>query len=919
MTNHGSIDVDVTIDGVVNGTVQEGSGGGTRNYERLTNKPQINDVELVGNKSLEDLGIVNNEQPDWEQHDTEAGDYIKNKPSIPEYLKDLESDVLHRTVKDSEIVSWNQKSKVVANPGNTSGTLASIGIDGTNYAIQGGGGGGAVDSVNGKTGDVILNAEDVGALPDDTPLFSGNYDDLTNKPTIPDDLADLNDDSTHRLVTDTEKTTWNEKSDFSGSYNDLSDKPTIPDAQVQSDWNQSDNTKVDFVKNKPTLGTAAAKDYATSVIDGSADLVTGDAVHDAIDNAVSSSYHHAGVKTCAELVSSLLVRANEGNVYNITDSGTTTADFIEGAGKPIAVGSNVGIAKIAENTYKFDLLSGVIDTSTFIEKSSTSGLMKNDGSIDTNSYATTSQIPDITGKADKVTSATSGNFAGLDANGNLIDSGHKHSDYLTQHQDISGKADKVTSPTNGNIAGLNASGNLTDSGISGDMTTTSASGNPISIADLKSAQIALNPIITFEPIQAGSGTPSPSNVRAISGYDKIEVLSGGKNLFDKSKTTDGKRINNSGEIVDSSPYSLSDYIPVKSNTTYYFSHVIGTSYYYTCALFTKNKEFIDVSNIVGSGDTSGSISMGSNVCYIRINILTENKNSVQVEEGSTATTYVPYNKTTDLSESLGQTVYGGTLDVRTGKLTVDRAIVDMGDLSWTKQSYGFIANISTMLSGRNATEYANNPMVTCSMFATAEALMAEVQNTIRPTYSSVTGLSTATIVVFNTSYTDGNAFKTAVTGQKLVYPLATPIEIQLTPHEIALSQDYAYLSTNGTLIQLDYHNGELATHADVEQLAETVNELGESLTHVRLNVNWGNVSTGTVYSYNLTSAISEITPDTFRSISIMCAKGDGASTWDARGTYNYRSSSDGKSIVLQYECAYTQNSAVSVVDVLYQS
>jgi len=71
---------------------------------------------------------------------------------------------------------------------------------------------------------------------------------------------------------------------------------------------------------------------------------------------------------------------------------------------------------------------------------------------------------DISGKADKVTSATSGNFAALDSNGNLTDSGHKHSDYLTQHQDISGKADKVSNATNGNFAGLDANGNLTDSG-----------------------------------------------------------------------------------------------------------------------------------------------------------------------------------------------------------------------------------------------------------------------------------------------------------------------------------------------------------------------------------------------------------------------------------------------------------------------
>ena len=37
----------------------------------------------------------------------------------------------------------------------------------------------------------------------------------------------------------------------------------------------------------------------------------------------------------------------------------------------------------------------------------------------------------FTAKADKVSDAVSGNFAGLDSNGNLTDSGHKHSDYLT--------------------------------------------------------------------------------------------------------------------------------------------------------------------------------------------------------------------------------------------------------------------------------------------------------------------------------------------------------------------------------------------------------------------------------------------------------------------------------------------------------
>lgn len=48
---------------------------------------------------------------------------------------------------------------------------------------------------------------------------------ILNKPTIPDDLSDLSDDSTHRLVTDTEKSTWNAK---------VSDYPVFTEASTRA-------------------------------------------------------------------------------------------------------------------------------------------------------------------------------------------------------------------------------------------------------------------------------------------------------------------------------------------------------------------------------------------------------------------------------------------------------------------------------------------------------------------------------------------------------------------------------------------------------------------------------------------------------------------------------------------------------------
>jgi hypothetical protein len=111
---------------------------------------------------------------------------------------------------------------------------------------------------------------------------------------------------------------------------------------------------------------------------------------------------------------------------------------------------------------------------------------------------------DTTLKADKVTSATAGNLAELDASGNLVDSGIaagistmdeladiNAGDYIEVSEDngaggyntkkydledistlkdttVPAKADKVTSATAGNLAELDASGNLVDSGIAAD-------------------------------------------------------------------------------------------------------------------------------------------------------------------------------------------------------------------------------------------------------------------------------------------------------------------------------------------------------------------------------------------------------------------------------------------------------------------
>ena len=70
-----------------------------------------------------------------------------------------------------------------------------------------------------------------------------------------------------------------------------------------------------------------------------------------IGNKISSVYKAKGSLPFASLTSALLVKANEGNVYNITDAFTSTADFVEGAGKKYTAGTNVVIVETTTAVY----------------------------------------------------------------------------------------------------------------------------------------------------------------------------------------------------------------------------------------------------------------------------------------------------------------------------------------------------------------------------------------------------------------------------------------------------------------------------------------------------------------------------------------------------------------------------------------
>lgn len=183
-----------------------------------------------------------------------------------------------------------------------------------------------------------------------------------------------------------------------GNYNDLSNKPNLTLKEDVSNKSQTIDTSstTDYPSSKAVadfIDSSIAGIKTTTVRqNGQADNAkcpTEAAVRTAIDSAVSSAYHAAGTKTVAHLTSSLLISAYEGDVYNLTDSGVTTSDFIEGAGYPIRAGDNVVVCNVGGGVYKFDLLSGFIDLTNYLTKTG-------DGSDVTASFNTASARTNVT-------------------------------------------------------------------------------------------------------------------------------------------------------------------------------------------------------------------------------------------------------------------------------------------------------------------------------------------------------------------------------------------------------------------------------------------------------------------------------------------------------------------------------------------
>lgn len=368
---------------------------------------------------------------------------------------------------------------------------------------------------------------------------------------------------------------------------------------------------------------------------------------------------------------------------------------------------------------------------------------------------------------------------------------HYSTDLHTQNDTIIGAINELADGGGGSVDII--------SEASGTIATFNDGGDNIPVKSL---------VTEITATQAGTGTPAPDNIRAITGFDEVDLAVSSKNLFDKNQTFTNGFINSEGQVQSSNSYIHTDFIKVKANTTYTTSGDVAIANTRNAiACYDLNKNFIE--RLAPESAGGWTFTLPNNTVWIRMNLggSARDLNTIQLEEGSAATTYKPFGTTHTVT--LPETIYKGEIDVANGTGTKTFNAVDLGDLTYTYDSTN--TRMVAVISDLKSTGTRRTPFV-CSCFQTIDD-GRELINV--PNNSVYSGNVDNTNVYIQTTETDPVTFKTAVTGQTLVYPIEDT-DIVFAPVKILTLAGLNNIYSNTDDVEIEYFN------SNADQTAELI-------------------------------------------------------------------------------------------------
>lgn len=335
--------------------------------------------------------------------------------------------------------------------------------------------------------------------------------------------------------------------------------------------------------------------------------------------------------------------------------------------------------------------------------------------------------------------------------------------------------------------------------------TDTASGSIATFSDGADSYPLKECVVNIEAIQGGSGDPSPTNVRPITGWSSAKVTRAGKNIL---PITASDYTYESGIVTHNNDDGSVSFSGTANANTWAYMNVYGANYRLPVGDYILN------SGIQGAGTGSSDYRIQMSVYDRDTNRLKRtyydsgNGRAVTINENESEAVYVfiPSGKNMDgitlypmlrlatdsdatfegykgqtVTISLGSTRYGGVLNATTGKLTVTHKMLTVSnmDIYYTTSGLRFITTAvqSDLKKPSSSTVPAN---------AISSAYKCLAQNIFDDTSNNYCFMLSqgGYISIRNKDYTDVATFKSARGTDQLLFELNTPIEVDLTPTEI---------------------------------------------------------------------------------------------------------------------------------------
>ena len=328
-----------------------------------------------------------------------------------------------------------------------------------------------------------------------------------------------------------------------------------------------------------------------------------------------------------------------------------------------------------------------------------------------------------------------------------------------------------------------------------------ASGAIASFSTDLSAPAAVVADITA--VQEGSGDPSPSNVRSISGWTGANVVRTGRNLLDGSKRYAysstivyvGQDENGYKTFLSAGTYTLKVQF---LNSVHYGAFYEEKANPGTATIWTGNSVLTEKTFTI---DKTGWYKFWF---YKSGGVSSDNIGNVWLVHGSEAGEYTPFvaNTVYPISwQTAAGTVYGGTLDTVTGVLTVDRALVSVDGTGWSESgtSQKFYKEIVTSGGIAGSVDQISN-MYPYSGIASGGSTYVLVDNSFY-LQNQNNGRLRAWVYDTSRSLSDiGTLFD--ATPLTITYTLATPLTYQLTAVEITtiLGENHIWADTGNSSV-----------------------------------------------------------------------------------------------------------------------